>query len=137
MQLMVGQHTSEMASGRPTGAIETVVGPIHLIDLHHRTQTALVERGVMCHQRQPLDPGGYLLPYHRKHIGGIGIGGSQSMHPLAKPSIIVRLRLYQTVKRVRNFAATHYHNAYTAYTAATAIGRLKVYSREITHHKKK
>ena len=35
VQLVVGKAASKDAARRPAGAVETIVGPIHLVDAHH------------------------------------------------------------------------------------------------------
>ena len=66
VQLVVGELLPKMAAGGMTGAVEFVIGIVHLINIEYRPQAAFVKRAVVCHQRQTLDQRLDLLPHLRE-----------------------------------------------------------------------
>ena len=58
LELVVGQGTAEPAPGSGQRVVKHIVRIIHLIDPENSLQAALIETGVVRHQRQPLDPRG-------------------------------------------------------------------------------
>ena len=55
MQLVVGQQLSEVFARGASGAVELIVGVIHLIAAHHGLQAAFIEWTIVCYERQTLD----------------------------------------------------------------------------------
>ena len=57
----------------------------------------------------------------------------QAMHLLAEPLVVVRLWLYEAVKRAHHMALEAQHSADTAHAGWTLVRRLKVYGNEILY----
>ena len=75
------------------GAVEVVVGIVHLIDMEHGFQTTLIESLVVGYERKTGYLGLYLLPYVRKDRGVVSIGGTQTMHLTTPIFVIFRFGL--------------------------------------------
>ena len=133
LQLMVRQHPAEMPPRRRQRIHEHVFGIIHLIHAEHRPQAPLVEARIVRHQRQPFDEGLNPLPHKRKHRRIIRIPRPQPVHPLAKPRIVLRLRMDQTVESIDNAAPAHNDHPNAAHARRTLIRRLEIYCRKVPH----
>jgi hypothetical protein len=57
----------------------------------------------------------------------------QPMHPLTKPTVVIRLWLYQTIERIAYLAVANHYHPDTAHTASLAIGGLEIYGCKILH----
>ena len=66
VQLVVGETLAEVPVRGATGAVELVVGIVHLINIEYRPQAAFVKRAVVCHQWQTLNQRLDLLPHLRE-----------------------------------------------------------------------
>ena len=133
MKLMVGKPAAEDPPRRTAGAVEPVAGPGHAVEFEDGAQTPLVERRIVRHQRQPLDPQSHLAP----HLGEIGrldrIVVGQPVDGRGKGAVIIGARTDQTVKRIRHRAAAHDDDAHRANARTLAVGRLEIYGCEIGH----
>ncbi len=137
VQPVVGQAAAEDAARRPARADETVTGIGHAVQLEDGTQTALVERRVVRHERKPLDAGRDLPP-HLREIGRIGrILVPQAVDGRRETAVKIGPRTNQAVKRIHDLAAPHNHHAHRADARAAAVGRLEIYGCEIGHFLKK
>ena len=72
------------------GAVEGIVGIVHLIDAEHGFQATLVERLVVGYEREAGYLGLYLLPHFWEDRCIICIGSAQSMHLTAPVVVILR-----------------------------------------------
>lgn len=136
VQLMVGQALAEVAAGGAEGVVEFVVRVVHLIAAEHRPQAAFVKAGIVGHERQALDERLYLFPYVREDGRVVGIAGTQPMHPLAEPAVVVGLRLNERVEALHHFPAPHDYHTHRAHARGSLIGSLEVYGSEVLHAKK-
>ena len=133
LQLMIWEAVAETAPRGGEGVVEAIVRIIHLIHLERGFQATFVETAVVCHKRQPLDKGGYLLPNIGEYRCSVGILGPQSVHPLAEPLVIFGLRMYEAVERIHYLSATHDHDPHAAHAGRLLVGRFEIYCCEICH----
>jgi hypothetical protein len=136
LELMVLQFRKHSARS-PKRVEKLIVGIIHPIDVEHGFEAAFVEGPVVSHKGQTLYQRLYLSPDIRKQRRIVRIIMPQPMHTPAKVVVIVRLRPYQRIKRLRQLAIPHNDNTHRAHTAALAIGRLKVYRRKVKQGSKR
>ena len=123
----------ESAAGGYTGAVEGVVGIVHLVTAEDGFQAAFVEGFVVGHQRQTLNEWLYLPPYLWEYWGFFSIVTGETMHLAAPVVVVVGLRLYQRVEPVGNLTVSDYHHANGAYTGPLVVGRLKVDCSKVLH----
>ena len=64
VQLMVRGIWESLTRGH-AGAVEFIVGIVHLITTEHSFQTAFIKNLVVCHKRQALYQWCYLRPHFR------------------------------------------------------------------------
>ena len=83
------------AARRYAGAVELVVGIVHLIDAEHGLLAAFVKRLVVGHQGQTLYQRLYLPPHFRKNRGAGGVGGAKSVNLAAPIAVVLGFWLYE------------------------------------------
>lgn len=127
VQLVVGELPSEMPPRGPAGAVESVVGIVHLIDTEGRPQAPLVERAVVGHQGQSGDERLHLPPHVGERGGGVGVFVPQAVHLAAEPAVVVGLGVDERVECVGNHAAAHHHHSHAAHAAGVSVGGLEIY----------
>ena len=91
VQLVVGQPAPEMTARSPASTVELIVGIVHLIDLEHRSEAALIEGAVVCHQGQPFNQRLNLPPHHGEDGGVVGVLVRETVNLLAKLGVVVGL----------------------------------------------
>ena len=100
MELMVGQLWKSTA-GSHTGAVEFVIGIVHLVTAEHGLQTAFVESFVMGNEGQALNQRFYLLPYFWEYWGFFSVLTRKTMN-LAAPIIIKYIKVEEEYLKGRN-----------------------------------
>ena len=132
MELMVfkvGEFTTRCLQR----ASELVFRPVHLVDLHNRSQTSLIKHFVVCNKCKSFNHRGYSRPHLWKHLRIIGILVTEAMHTLAEPTVVVRFRLNKAVESICHHSVTHHNDTHAAYAGTVAVGGLKVYSSKVLH----
>lgn len=133
MQLVIGQLAAKCTPRRPAGAMKRISGIRHPVELEYGPQTPLVERCIVRHQRQPLDPRPHLLP-NRLEIGCIGrIGTRQTVNRRRKAAVIVGTRTNQPVNPIDDLPLAHDHDTHRANARSAAVGRFEIYGCKIFH----
>ena len=133
LELMIRKAAAEMAPGGSQSVIEHIVRIIHLIHFEDLLQAPLVESGIVSHQGQTLDLRSNLFPDMREDWSVFRVFLRESVDLLAKPLVILRLRMDQTVKRIHDLTIPDDDNPDAADTAAALIGRFKVYGSKVFH----
>ena len=133
VQLVVGQTVAEVAAGGPAGAEELIIRVVHLIDLEHGLETALVEGAVVSHQRQSFNQRLDLPPHGGEHGCVVGVFVREAVHFLAEPGVVVGLGLDERVEGVGDDASAHHHHAHAAHAAAVPVGGLEIYGCKVGH----
>ena len=133
LELMVGKGAAEKAAGARQRVQENVIRIVHLIDPEHGFQAALVERGVMRHERKPFNEWLDFLPNIRKNRSVLRVLWTQAVDVLTEPSVVLRLRMDERVEPLHDLSPTDNYDSDAAYTAGTLVGRLEVYRRKISH----
>ena len=149
LQLMIGQRMPELPSCSPECIAEEIIGIVHLIDPEHRFQTSLIEACVMCDEG---DGGNQVGPVVKRQLPGekhihdsllhlmpdlwedqriVGVATTQSMHPLAEPTVIIRFWLDKAIERIYYFPIAHHDDPHRADARWLLVGRLKVNGNEI------
>lgn len=133
MQLVIGQLAAKCTPRRLAGAMKRISGIRHPVELEYGPQTPLVERCIVRHQRQPLDPRPHLLP-NRLEIGCIGrIGTRQTVNRRCKAAVIVGTRTNQPVNPIDDLPLAHDHDTHRANARSAAVGRFEIYGCKISH----
>ena len=113
--------------------MKLIVGIVHLIAAENGLQTALIERLVVCNQRQS----GYLwlnLPPHiGEHRCRHRVLQTQPMNLRTPVTVVFGLRLDERIKRIRLPPVTINDHAHTANARAFTVGSLKVDCCKILH----
>lgn len=133
MQLMVGQSFSKMSARGAAGAVENVVGIFHTVHLESGFEATLVEPAVVSHQRQSLDKRLHFGPHIGKNEGIESVVGTETVHLLAKPAVVIGFGADERIKSVGNLSITNHHHANRAHRRRVRIGRFKVYCCKILH----
>ena len=133
VQLVVWQTSSEMAARSTAGAKELIIRIVHLIDLEHRPEAALVEGTVVRYQRQPFNQRLDLSPNDWEHGRSIGVLVRETVHFLAEPRIVVGLGFDERVEGVGDDTFAHHHHAHAAHAAAVPVGGLEINGCKIGH----
>ena len=134
-----GNDVESVMSSWPTlarcyaGAIELIVGKVHLIDTEDSFQTTLVEGLVMSHQRQSLNKRLYLPPHFGEYGCILCIFSTKAMHLTTPVVIILRLWLDKRIELIHYLPTPHYHYANRAHRRAMVVGSLKIYGCEVLH----
>jgi len=135
VELMVGQLLPKMFARGTAGAIELIVGVIHLVAAHHGFQAAFVEGAVVCHKGQTLDEWFNLPPDIRKHRRVFGVLAGDAVDKRVPIVVVVRLRLDEGIERVHELAIANDDYTDAAHAGALVVGGLKVYGGEGVHFK--
>jgi len=122
-----------MAARSATGAVELVIGIVHLVYFEHRPQAAFVKRTVVRHQGQSLNQRLYLSPHLGEHRRVVRVLVRESVNLLTEPGIVVGLGFDETVERVGDEAVAHNHHSYAAHAAALSVGGLEIDGGKILH----
>lgn len=133
LQLMIWEAVAETAPRGGEGVVEAIVRIIHLIHLERGFQATFVETAVVCHKRQPLDKGGYLLPNIGEYRCPVGILRTEPVHPPAEPLVVFRLRMYQAVVGIDNLPSADDDNPHAAYAGGLLVRRFEIYGCKICH----
>ena len=115
------------------GAVERIVGIVHLIDAEDGFQTAFVKSLVVGHEGEARYHGFYLPPNVREDGGILRIGGAQAVHHAATEGIILRLGLDERVELIHYLTATHYDYAHRADRRPLVVGCFKIYCCKVLH----
>ncbi len=133
---VIGKLLSEHPTRSPASAIEPVVGPRHAEQAEARSQTPLVERRVVGHQRQISDQGRNPGP-HIREIGCIGrIGSRHTVNERAEPTVIIRPRVDQPISRIDNRTVAHDHQTDRTDARPFAVRGFEIDGGEIFHRAK-
>lgn len=133
VQLVVWQSSAEVAARSPTGAIELIIGIVHLIDAEHGLEATLVEGTVVRHQRQTFDQRLYLSPHHGEYGRVVSVLVREAVYFLAEPGVVVGFGMDERVERVGDDAAAHHHHAHAAHAAALSVSGLEIYGGKVGH----
>ena len=129
LELMVRKTMAEMPPGGPQSVVELIFRIIHLIYPEHCFEAALVETGVVRHERKSLNQRLYLFPDIRKKGSVLSVFGAKPVDPHAEPLVIFRLRMDQAVEAVGDLTVPHHHDPDTAHAGRALISRLDIYRR--------
>ena len=113
--------------------MESIIRIVHTVSTEHRPQTALVETAVVGHERQSSDKRSGLLPHLRKYRSLSGILPRKAVDADVPVAIILRLGTDETVEAVHDLPAADNHKPHAAHTGRLPVGRLEIYSCEISH----
>ena len=113
--------------------MELIVGIVHLIYPEHCLEAAFVETGVVRHERQTFDQRRNLFPYIREHGCIVRVLGTQPVHALAEPLVVLRLGVDEAVERVRHLPVAHNHHSHRTHAGRLLVCRLEIYCRKISH----
>ena len=106
---------------------------IHAVHLKHSPQTALIERTVVGHQRQPFYQRSHLLPHVGKYRRTGSILHGKAVYPGIPVTVILRLGPYEAVEAVYYLSAPHHDHPHAAHTGTLFIGCLEIYGCKIFH----
>ena len=115
------------------GAVEVVVGIVHLIDTEDGFQAALVERLVMRHKRKPRYLRLYLLPHFGKNRRIVRVCSAKTMHLTAPVVVILRLRFDERVEAIHHLTTSNNNHANRAHRRTLIVGGFKIYSCKVFH----
>ncbi len=96
------------SAGGDAGAVELIVGIVHLIDTEYCFKTTLVEGLVVGHKRETGYLGFYLLPHIGEDGRIFGVGCTQAMYLTAPVVVILRFWLDERVELVHNLTVPHH-----------------------------
>ncbi len=126
MQLMIGQLPPEVAARRLAGAEKEIAGVRQAVKVERGPQAPLVERRVVCHERQPVDQCVDLGP-HILELGRlVGIGAGQTVHLRVETAVEIRARPDQPIDFLRHLAVAHDDHAHRTDARPVAVGRLEI-----------
>ena len=134
LELMVGEPAAEVTSGSRQGVVELIVGVVHLIYLEDSLETSFIETGVVRNEREALDERFNLLPDVWEYRCIFSVFRPKSVNPLAKPLVVLRLGVDETVEGVHNLPVTHDHHSDGAYAGGLLVRRLEIYCCKICHN---
>lgn len=137
VELMVGQLPTEDPPRGTARTEELIAGPRHIEQPETGPQTPFVERSVVRHQRQPLDPGCDLGPYASEIGRSSRIRSRQPVYLGAETAIIIRIGMDQPIDRIDNPTLAHDHHSDRTDTGAFAVGRFEIYGSKIFHTPRK
>ena len=132
VELVVGQM-GKAAAGSDAGAVELVVGVVHLVATEDGLQATFVEGFVVGHEGQAFDERFYLCPYFGEYGGFLGVLMGETMHLTAPVVIVVRLRLDEGVEGIDNLAVPHDNHSHGADARPLVVSSLKVYCCKAIH----
>ena len=132
MELVVGQLWKS-TTGSHTGAVEFVVGIVHLVTAEHGLQTTFVESFVMGDEGQALNQRFHLFPYFWEDWGFLSILTTETMNLAAPIVIVVGFWLYQRIELVHNLAVTHDYHTNGADAGSLVVGRLEIDCCKVPH----
>jgi hypothetical protein len=135
MKLVVRQLLPKVFSRSTTGAIELIVGVIHLVAAHYGLQTTFIEGAVVRHQGQALDERLNLSPNIRKHGRILGVLTCDAVDHSVPIQVIVRFRLDEGIERVHEFSVADNYHTHATHARAFVVGGLEVYGSEGVHSK--
>ena len=98
MKLVIRQTITEMLAGCSQRIVGLLIRIVHLVDTEYLFQASFVEWAIVRHKRQALDLRCNLLPDVWKYRGVFSILLRKAVDLLAKPLIVFRFRVDQTVK---------------------------------------
>ena len=133
VQLVVRQLFSEVFARGAAGAVELIVGVIHLVAAHHGFEAAFVEGTVVRHERQALDKRLNLLSDVWKHGGIFGVLTRDAVNHSVPIQVVIRLRLDERIKRVHELAIANDDYADAAHAGALIVGGLEIYGGKGVH----
>ena len=144
VELMVGKAASEVAAGGGQGVQVVVAGITESVGIEYGFETAFVEAGIVGHEG---DIGGetvrfkgcqdvvfHLIPNVREKRSIFGIIGAQAVNLLAKPGVVVRIRMDEAIERVHHFPIAHDDDAHGADAAGAAVGGFEIDANEVGYH---
>ena len=115
------------------GAVEVVVGIVHLIDTEDGFQAALVERLVMRHKRKPRYLRLYLLPHFGEDRRIVCVCSAKAMHLTTPVIVILWLWLDERVETIYHLTSSNNNHADRAHRRTLIVGGFKIYSCKIFH----
>jgi len=126
VELMVGESILEMAAGCGQGVIENVVRIVHLIDPVDCLEATSVKRRIVGNKGITFQQRDNFFPNLGKDRSIFRVFRAQTMNFTAKPVIVLRLRMDETVEGVNYYIITHEDQANAADTGWLLVGCLKV-----------
>ena len=114
LELMVGKPISEMTPRCGKSVNEDVTRVVHPVDLEDGLQAPLVKAAVMCHDGEVANHRCNLRPDIREYRGVIRILGTETMHLLAEPLIVLRFWVDERVEGIHYPSAPNEDHANTA-----------------------
>jgi hypothetical protein len=132
--LVVRERPPEHPTGGAAGAIELVVGIVHLVHAEDGLEATLVEGAVVRHQWKTGYLRFYLFPYIREDGGLGGVSFRQPVYLGEAPQVPSRFGADKTVVVVCDDTIADNYYAYAAYAGALRVGYLKINGSEIFHN---
>ena len=144
VELVVGKAAAEVAAGGGEGVKESVSGIMETVGSENCFEAAFVKAGIVGYKG---DIGGetvgfkggqdavfYLVPNVREKRSIFGIIGAQAVNLLAKPGVVVRIRMDEAIERVHHFPIAHDDDAHGADAAGAAVGGFEIDTNEVGYH---
>ena len=120
-------------SGAREGAIERIIGVVHLIAAEHGFQATFVEGFVVRHERQPLYAGRNLGPYLGEEWRVLRVDLRETMHLRAEVVINFGFGFDERIELVHLNAISINDNAHATHARALVVGRFEINSCEVFH----
>ena len=97
--------------GADEGAVERIVGVVHLIHAEHCLEAVLVERLVVGHKRESLYHGFYLSPHLGEDGSVLSVFPAQTVDAGAFVVVVVGFGMDELVELVHHLSSTNNHHA--------------------------
>ena len=120
-------------SGAREGAIERIIGVVHLIAAEHGFQATFVEGFVVCHEGQTLYAGRNLGPHLGEERRVLRVDLRETMHLCAEVVVNFGLGLDERIELVHFNAIPIDDNAHATHAGALVVGRFEINSCEVFH----
>ena len=120
-------------SGAREGAIERVVGVVHLIAAEYGFQATFVEGFVVRHEGQALYAGRNLGPYLGEEWRALRVDGCETMHLRAEVVVNFGFGFDERIELVHFNAISINDNAHATHARALVVGRFEINSCEVFH----
>ena len=120
-------------SGARKGAIERIVGVVHLIAAEHGFQATFVEGFVVRHEGQPLYARRNLGPHLGEERRVLRVDLRETMHLRAEVVVNFGFGLDERIELVHFNAISINDNAHATHARALVVGRFEINSCEVFH----
>src|SRR5574344_2632112 len=97
---MIGKLLAKYFARRSAGAVEWVVGIVHLIGPENSFQATLVKWTIVGYKRQISNKWRYLFPYYGEDVGIVGVCFRQSMDLCIEIAVVIRFGMNQPIHTI-------------------------------------